>query len=219
MPDPSSHRYDIRRTRLRDEYDDRGVPDQHADQAANEQMQREHPPRPVGDRNRAAGPMGSRDTGNRSQPPATGLTLRSAAFNDHTLIPDRYSYAGGNHSPPLEWTAVPDGTAQLALLCEDQDAPGGTFTHWIVTRIPPTASGMAEGELPPGAVAGPNSFGEDGWGGPQPPVGDEPHRYQFRLYALSRPLAPTDGAGADDVRAAIADRVLDQTTLVGLFGR
>ena len=90
-------------------------------------------------RDRAAGPKGTRGTsrGDPSidEPPrpiASDLELRSPAFNDGTLIPRRYSRQGGNEAPPLEWTHVPDGTEDLALVCEDPDAPGGVFTHWVV---------------------------------------------------------------------------------------
>src|SRR4051812_28023426 len=132
MPNPGSHRYDIKRTRLRDEYDDRGVPDQHADRAANEELRRDYPAHPLGDPERAAGPTGNRgssrgdpDIGDPPRALSGDVELRSAAFNDHTLIPDRYSYEGGNISPPLEWGGCPDGTREVVLLCEDPDAPGG----------------------------------------------------------------------------------------------
>lgn len=213
MPDPGSHAYDVRRTRLRGEYDDRGVPDRHADRAANEELQRDNPPRPVGDR--AAGPPG----GGGGVEEDGGLHARSSAFSGHTLIPDRYSYEGGNTSPPLEWSDVPAGTAELALLCEDPDAPGGTFTHWVVTGIPADVTAVEEGAAPKGSVEGRNGFGEQGWGGPRPPVGDEPHRYFFRVYAVDRPLGLGEDATADDLRAAVEGRVLAHGTLVGLFAR
>lgn len=214
MPDPGSHAYDVRRTRLRAEYDDHGVPDRHADRAANEELQRDHPPRPVGER--AAGPPGG---GTNSEEDAGGVRLRSTAFSGHTMIPDRYSRDGGDTSPPLEWPEVPAGTEELVLLCEDPDAPGGTFTHWIVTGIPAGTTAIPEGGVPDGAVVGRNDYGDLGWGGPRPPVGDEPHRYFFRLYAVDRPLGLGEGVTADDLRAALAGRVLAHGTLVGLFGR
>lgn len=193
MPNPSSHQYDIKRTRLRDEYDERVAPDQGADRAANEELQRGDPPRPV--------------------------ELRSMAFTDHTLIPDRYSYDGGNTSPPLEWLGIPDGSQELVLMCEDPDAPVGTFVHWIVCGIAPDSTGVDEGTVPQGCVEGRNGFGELGWGGPRPPVGDEPHRYFFRLHAVDRKLGLRQGVAADEVRAALKGHVLERGTLVGLFGR
>lgn len=155
--------------------------------------------------------------------PTTGaagvLALRSPAFADHGVIPDRYTLEGANTSPPLDWSAPPEGTAELALLCEDPDAPGGPFTHWVVVAIPPDAAGIPEGRLPKGAVAGRNDFGELGWSGPRPPVGDNPHRYVFRLSALDRPLGLSEGALAAEVQAAARDHVLARGTLVGRFAR
>lgn len=179
MPDPGSHKYDIKRTRSRDEYDDR------------------EPPRAI----------------------AGEVELRSQAFTDNTLLPDRFSYAGGNTSPPLEWYGIPDGTAELALLCEDPDAPGGTFAHWVVVNISPESTGVPEGAVPSGAVEGVNGFGDLGWGGPHPPVGDEAHRYFFRLYALDEPLMLEEGVTAEDVHAGLEGHVLARGTLVGRFGR
>jgi Raf kinase inhibitor-like YbhB/YbcL family protein len=147
------------------------------------------------------------------------IELRSSAFNDHTLIPDRFSYEGGNVSPPLEWGEIPDGTKELVLLCEDPDAPRGTFTHWVVTNISPDATSVAEGALPDRATPGRNGFGQRGWGGPRPPVGDKPHRYFFRLYAADKPLGLGEGATAEKVHAALEGHTLARGTVVGLFGR
>jgi Raf kinase inhibitor-like YbhB/YbcL family protein len=226
MPTPGSHHYDIKRTRARADYDDHGVPDQNADRAANAELQAGNPPRPLGDPARAAGPQGTRGTSRGApdiddppRPLAGGPELRSWAFTDHTLIPDRYSYEGGNTSPPLEWTHLPDETRELVLLCEDPDAPGGTFTHWVVANIPPESTGADEGALPDGVVLGRNGFGELGWGGPRPPVGDDAHRYFFHLYVLDRPMRFSEGVSAADLRDAIEGHVLGHGTLVGLFAR
>ena len=147
------------------------------------------------------------------------IELRSAAFSDHTFIPDRYSYEGGNTSPPLEWAHLPAGTEELALICEDPDAPTGTFVHWVVAGISPQTEGVGEGDLPRNAVTGRNGFGQRGWGGPRPPVGDEPHRYFFRLYACDRRLGLGEDTSADDLRAAVEGHALASGTLVGVFGR
>lgn len=148
-----------------------------------------------------------------------GIELRSSAFTDHTSIPSQYSREGGDMSPPLEWSGIPEGTAELAVLCEDPDAPTGTFTHWLLARIPPSSSGLGEGEQPPEAVAGSNDFGEGGYGGPRPPAGDEPHRYFFRLYAVGEPLDLGDGFAADDLRRAMEGKLLSSGHLVGTFRR
>jgi Raf kinase inhibitor-like YbhB/YbcL family protein len=105
------------------------------------------------------------------------------------------------------------------VLCDDPDAPRGTFTHWVLAGLQPTATGLAEGEHPAGAVEGRNDFGEEGWSGPLPPVGDRPHRYFFRVYAASAPLGLVAGASADDLRRALEGKELASGTLVGTYQR
>jgi len=152
-----------------------------------------------------------------------GLVLRSPAFNDHDRMPDRFSLQAGNTSPALQWSGVPEGTAELVLMCEDPDAPSGAFLHWLVTGIDPDSDGVAEGEVPRGGREWRNDFGEIGWGGPHPPVGDQPHRYFFHLYALREPLdLPNQGSRAprvSDVQRAARERQLASATLVGIFAR
>jgi len=148
-----------------------------------------------------------------------GIELKSAAFTDHAFIPDRFAKRGGNVSPPLTWAQVPDGSAELVLLCEDPDAPAGTFLHWLVTGIAPHSRGVAEGETPESGSARPNGFGERGWGGPQPPPGDGPHRYFFHLYALAAPPELPDDATPEDVHRATEQGTLASGTLVGRYQR
>ncbi|MER6524019.1 YbhB/YbcL family Raf kinase inhibitor-like protein [Streptomyces sp. NPDC001508] len=148
-----------------------------------------------------------------------GIELRSAAFSDHTMIPRRHAHDADNVSPPLTWSGVPDDTAELALLCEDPDAPSGTFVHWLVTGIDPRVGGLDAGETPQGGQAHRNGFGERGWGGPQPPVGDDAHRYFFRLYALPAPVSLPDRATADDAHSVLDRQQLASGTIVALYQR
>ncbi|MDQ7911240.1 YbhB/YbcL family Raf kinase inhibitor-like protein [Phytohabitans sp. ZYX-F-186] len=148
-----------------------------------------------------------------------GLVLRSPAFNDHDLMPERLSRQGGNISPPLQWSGVPAGAAELVLLCEDPDAGREPFLHWLVTQVDPRAGEVAEGQVPARGHEWANGFGATGWDGPQPPLGDDPHRYFFHLYALSRPLALPDRPSVADVRRAARKDELASGTLVGTFAR
>ncbi|TDD46040.1 YbhB/YbcL family Raf kinase inhibitor-like protein [Nonomuraea terrae] len=148
-----------------------------------------------------------------------GITLRSSAFNDHTLIPYEHSHEAGDLSPELEWEGVPDGAAELALLCDDPDAPMGSFTHWLVAGIPPDTTGLDPGADLKGLAVGRNDYGGQGYGGPHPPVGDAPHRYFFRLFALTRPSGLSDGFSADEFRRAIDGNTLASGTFVGTYGR
>jgi Raf kinase inhibitor-like YbhB/YbcL family protein len=149
----------------------------------------------------------------------SGIELRSSAFSDHAPIPGRYTKEGGNVSPPLSWSTPPDDTAELALLCEDPDAPSGTFLHWLVTDIDPASDGAETGRPPPGGTAHTNGFGDQGWDGPRPPVGDTAHRYFFHLYALPEHVPLPERASAADVHRALDRRQLASGTLVGLHQR
>lgn len=147
------------------------------------------------------------------------IQLTSPAFDDGGTIPERHVRLGGNVSPPLAWSGVPAGTIELALLVQDPDAPSGTFTHWVVARLAPDLEALEEGQLPDGAVEGSNDFGEEGYGGPQPPPGDPPHRYIFTLLALGEESGLAGGASAQDLHDAVQGKELAQGRLVGRYGR
>lgn len=147
------------------------------------------------------------------------IQLQSSAFDDHALMPKRLSRPAGNLSPPLAWSGVPEGTAELMLLCEDPDAGPEPFLHWLVTGIDPATQELAEGRAPSSGREWPNSFGTTGWGGPQPPVGDHPHRYCFRLYAMAAPPELPARPRTEDVHRATRESAIASGTLVGRFGR
>lgn len=149
----------------------------------------------------------------------TYLTLTSPAFPDEGPMPDRFALDRGNISPPLVWTGVPEGSVELVLMCEDEDVVAQPFLHWLVTGIDPKSTGVEEGQVPPGGVEWPNDFGAIGWGGPQPPQGDNPHRYFFRLYALDRSPQLPETPHVPDVRRAVGKRNLASGVLIGTFAR
>jgi Raf kinase inhibitor-like YbhB/YbcL family protein len=148
------------------------------------------------------------------------IQVRSPAFDDHEPVPSRFAHDQENVSPPLRWSAVPEGTTELVLLCEDPDAPAGSFLHWLVTGIDPVADGVDEGATPMGGEEWPNGFGERGWGGPQPPVGDKAHRYVFHLYALADPVRLPARPSASDVQRRVESAtLLASATTVGTYQR
>jgi Raf kinase inhibitor-like YbhB/YbcL family protein len=147
------------------------------------------------------------------------IELTSAAFEDGGTIPEKHTRLGGNVSPPLAWSGVPADTAELVLVAQDPDAPSGTFTHWILAHLDPDLEGLDEGEVPEGAVEGGNDFGEDGYDGPQPPVGDPPHRYVFSLIALGEESDLGPSAGSDDVDEVVESFGIDRGQLTGRYGR
>jgi Raf kinase inhibitor-like YbhB/YbcL family protein len=145
------------------------------------------------------------------------MELTSTAFAGGQPIPQRHSCEGEDLSPPLSWKDVPEGATSLALIVDDPDAPGGTFTHWLGWGLDPAAGGLGEGEAAP--VEGRNDFGATGYRGPCPPPGHGPHRYFFRLHALGEELELEPGAGRADLEQALAGRSVSVTELMGTYER
>jgi Raf kinase inhibitor-like YbhB/YbcL family protein len=144
------------------------------------------------------------------------VELTSGAFRDGEPIPRRHSCDGNDLSPPLAWTDVPGEAESLALLVDDPDAPGGSFTHWIAWGLDAAGGGLGEGEA--GPAEGRNDFGKAGYGGPCPPPG-RPHRYLFRLYALSADPGLEPGANRRAFEQALAGSTLATAELIGTYGR
>lgn len=120
-----------------------------------------------------------------ARPGTAELTLTSSAFAEGETIPVEFTCDGANVSPPLAWSGVPDGTTELVLTVEDPDAPYGTFVHWSVGGIEPSATGVERGAVPEGGSELGNDAGGRGYAGPCPPEGEEPHRYIFTVTALA----------------------------------
>ena len=153
----------------------------------------------------------------------TKLMLTSPAFAEGNPIPTKYTGDGPDISPSLRWSGVPEGTRSLALIADDPDAPVGTWVHWVLFNLPPTAKELPE-NIPPaenvagGAKQGRNDFQQLGYGGPAPPPG-RPHRYFFKLYALDCELALRPGATKRDLAEAIEGHVLAEGQLMGTYQR
>jgi hypothetical protein len=148
------------------------------------------------------------------------LVVRSPAFEHGARIPARYTCDGEDVSPPLEWSGAPEGTRSYALIVEDPDAPGGTWTHWVAWNVRATALAAAtakDPELQSGVRQGRNSWGRAGWGGPCPPSGT--HRYVFRVHALDSALELPDRTDAQALRGAMRGRVLAEGELLGTYSR
>ena len=146
------------------------------------------------------------------------LQIRSPAFGFLDRIPERYVYDGDNISPPVKWSGAPQDTKEFALICHDPDAPlPYGFTHWVVYGIPADVTGIGEGEGKNAFTEGTTGYGEQGWGGPAPPLGHGPHHYYFWLYALDTALNLKPGLTREQLLDAIADHVTVQARLVGIY--
>ena len=151
------------------------------------------------------------------------IVITSAAFGAGEPIPMRHTADGKDVSPPLKWSGVPAEAKTLVLLCEDPDAPMGTWVHWVLFNLPASVSALPENVLPAGnalhgARQGVNDFGHLGYGGPAPPPG-KPHRYFFRIYALDGPLSLNSGATAPEIRRAMEGHVVAEGHGMGTYQR
>lgn len=147
------------------------------------------------------------------------IRISSPAFEAGGTIPRRHTGEGEDLSPPLEWSGVPEETRELALICDDPDAPmPEPFVHWVVYKIPADKSGLPEGSAQ-GALEGRNSFGNMGYGGPMPPEGHGTHHYHFKVYALGTQLDLAPGLSKEHLLAAMEDHVLEEGELIGTYER
>lgn len=150
--------------------------------------------------------------------------LTSPAFQHDQDLPPRFSADGGNVSPPLHWSGVPEGAKELLLICDDPDAESGVFTHWIVYGIAAHEEHLPEGvprdaviDEPVELMQGLNEFDEAGYTGPSTIEERGPHRFFFRLFALDTELLELrPGATRSEVRAAVKGHVIDTAELVGI---
>lgn len=150
------------------------------------------------------------------------MKLTSPAFKHNEPIPSRYTGEGANISPPLEWSNVPPGCKEFALVCEDPDAPirAGSdhpFVHWVIYGIPASTTLFPEGKAQ--GEQGKNSFGKIGYGGPMPPSGHGTHHYHFKLYALGSTPGLRPGLTERELLKEIQGSILAEAKLTGTYER
>lgn len=148
---------------------------------------------------------------------AMSVALSSNSFSNGETIPRRYTCDGEDLSPHLSWSGTPAGTASLALIVDDPDAPAGNWVHWVLYNLPPDLTELPEGIKKIG-VEGKNDFGRLGYGGPCPPRG-KAHRYFFRLYALDTMLELREGTTRARLLQAMQGHILAQGELMGRYSR
>jgi hypothetical protein len=151
------------------------------------------------------------------------IPLTSPAFSEGAPIPIQYTCDGRDGSPPLQWSGVPANAQSIALICDDPDAPGGTWVHWVLFNLPARTTELEEGlpriaTLPNGAKQGQNDFHRLGFGGPCPPPG-KAHRYFFKLYALDTTLTLGPNATKRDLVHAMTGHILAEGQLMGTYKR
>lgn len=163
------------------------------------------------------------DTSRPSDKSGGTINLSSDAFRNGGELPPVYTCKGQDISPRLTWEGVPAGTKSVTLVMDDPDAPGGTFSHWILYNLPPEtrvlpAAIPANQSLPDGSRQGINDFRRTGYSGPCPPPGKS-HRYYFRLFALDIILPQTGSLTRETLLKSIEGHVIAKGEIMGFFKR
>jgi len=155
------------------------------------------------------------------------ITVTSTTFKAGAVIPAKYTGEDKDVSPPLQWSGVPKGAKELALICDDPDAPRAEpWVHWVIYGIPAGATGLPEAvpatealKEPEGARQGTSDFGKIGYGGPMPPRGHGTHHYHFKVYALDAALNLPPGQTKKKLLDAMKGHILAQGELLGTYER
>lgn len=152
------------------------------------------------------------------------MELTSHVFEDGGRIPEVYTCDGESRSVPLTWRHAPKDAQSFAVICDDPDAPGGTFSHWAIYNIPGDKHFLNESlpkdPLLEGIAQAVNDFGGHGYGPPCPPKDHGPHRYIFRVYALDvAKLDVSTESKVPDVEEAVQGHVIETARLTGIYER
>jgi Raf kinase inhibitor-like YbhB/YbcL family protein len=147
------------------------------------------------------------------------IILTSTSFPPNGVIPREHTGEGGDLSPSLSWTGLPADTVELAVICDDPDAPSAEpWVHWVLCKLPPTPNGIAEGSNG-GGIEGRNSWDTIGYRGPMPPVNHGVHHYHFTLYALDQPIAAARGIARAELMQRMRGHILATGEVIGTYER
>jgi Raf kinase inhibitor-like YbhB/YbcL family protein len=166
------------------------------------------------------------------------MTLNTTAWPDGGMIPLRYTQAGPELSPAIQWSAPPAGTASFVLVFHDADTLVNNSTddllHWMLWNIPATATGVAQGrpdgfELEDGSRQ--ISVSGSRYRGPGASATGPIHHYVMELYALDSmldikvtpqgPQEPNPNAQAirTSIMQAMVGHVRGKAAYFGVFRR
>ena len=159
------------------------------------------------------------------------MRLTTPGWPDGDPIRLKFTQAGEQVSPALNWTNAPPGTVSFFLYMHDPDVARNKTTddqvHWLVWNIPGTATGLPDA-VPHGPTRpdGSRQISVSGpyYRGPAAPATGPAHHYVFELYALDAMIeVPPVGASPAETRAsvmaAMAGHVRGKAVMVGLYRR
>jgi Raf kinase inhibitor-like YbhB/YbcL family protein len=162
--------------------------------------------------------------------PSVSLQVTSDDFEAGQPLPRACTGEGEDRSPQVAWSQVPPATRELALVCDDPDAPSTSpWVHWVLYGLAGDVTSLPAG-LPPDktlsqpvtARQGRNAWPSGqtiGYRGPMPPAGHGVHHYHFKLYALDTRLDLPAGATKEQLVQAMHGHVLATGELVGTYER
>lgn len=166
------------------------------------------------------------------------MTLTTTAWPDGGMIPLRYSQAGPEISPAIQWSAPPAGTASFVLIFHDLDSvspnSNDDLLQWMLWNIPGAAAGVQQGrpdgfELPDGTRQ--VSASGSRYRGPGASATGPVHHYVLELYALDSMLDvkvapqgpqdpnPSPQAIRASVMQAMVGHIRGKASYLGLFRR
>lgn len=112
------------------------------------------------------------------------------------------------------------------MICIDPHPVAKNWVHWLLFDLPGSSRELAAEQsrtnrLDNGARQGLNSYGDTGWGGPQPPPGTGDHPYIFTLYALDIHPFPveTELPSIEEVQNAMEGHILGEATYTGFYSQ
>jgi Raf kinase inhibitor-like YbhB/YbcL family protein len=148
------------------------------------------------------------------------LLIESNAFPDGGVVPDKYSFRGGNTQPDFRISNAPAETQSFAIIFHDIDVAlgGGTddVLHWVAWNIPGTTTEIPEGKLPEGSVIGKN-IRDNSYMGPGAPPGPRYHHYVFEFFALNAKLDLPATASRPELIEAMKGKIIAKAAYVGRF--
>ncbi len=158
-------------------------------------------------------------------PQVPTFTVTSTDVAEGRPLKDDQVASGGNTSPQLSWSDVPEGTQSFTVTCFDPDAPTPSgFWHWVLVDLPAdvtsldTGAGAAGAGLPGSAFMCRNDMSTKDFAGAAPPEGDQVHRYYFVVHAVTEPsLGVDDDASAAVVSFNLAFKTAGRAVLAGTY--
>ena len=155
------------------------------------------------------------------------MVLTSTSYFNNVMMPAKYAhrgiYTGQNISPQFAWSEYPGDTRSFVLIMVDRHPKAKSWVHWLLTDIPVSVNKIVEGashssKMPEGIQELINTYGEMGYGGPQPPKGTGKHQYETTVYALNIDKTGLKGQMDESkVMAKIRPHILAQAVLNGYF--